>query len=214
MGRGYLVVEGHGEVKAAVNLVTRLWSELGLRALHWAEPWRGKALNTREGISRVCALVRQRDADVLLLLRDEDDGCPKELGPKVASWLEEEKLDFPAAVVLMHREYETLFLPCLPRMAGRPMVDDRGIARPGIVLGAEFLGNVESVRDAKGTISRFFPKGRIYKPAMDQLPLTRMLDFGDLRQANVPCFGTLERALQFLGEKSSLDINRVYPHAP
>lgn len=30
MGKGYLVVEGHGEDGAVPNLITRLWSDLGL----------------------------------------------------------------------------------------------------------------------------------------------------------------------------------------
>ncbi|WP_437494378.1 hypothetical protein WME75_22385 [Sorangium sp. So ce1014] len=45
MGRAYLVVEGHGEVEAARNLVIRLWADLGLPLAVWGAPKRGKALN-------------------------------------------------------------------------------------------------------------------------------------------------------------------------
>jgi len=39
MSRGYLVVEGHGELRAALNLVTRLWQNLALDPLfHWSDP--------------------------------------------------------------------------------------------------------------------------------------------------------------------------------
>jgi len=31
MGRGYLVVEGHGDGQAALNLVVRRWNDLGFR---------------------------------------------------------------------------------------------------------------------------------------------------------------------------------------
>ena len=45
MGRAYLVVEGHGDGQAALNLVTRLAQDLGLPELHWAEPMRGRNLH-------------------------------------------------------------------------------------------------------------------------------------------------------------------------
>lgn len=54
-----------------------------------------------------------------------------------------------------------------------------------------------------------FPPGRSYKPAFDQLPLTRMIDLPTLRAANVPCFGTLERALTFLA--GAFGKGGVYP---
>ena len=211
MGRGYLVVEGHGEVLAALNLVTRLWKDLQCRDLHWATPpIRGLALHTREGLLRACRLVRSKgDAELLLILRDEDDACPRVTGPCASSWVREERLPFPAAVVLIRREFESLFLPCLARMAGKRLVDDRGIERPGIIEGTTFSGDVEALRDAKGWLGKHFPRGFRYKPTLDQLPLTRLLDFGDLRKAAVPSFGTLERALLFLaGEAGGGD---VYP---
>lgn len=34
-GCGYVVVEGHGELRAAVNLLTRLWLDLGLTFVPW-----------------------------------------------------------------------------------------------------------------------------------------------------------------------------------
>jgi hypothetical protein len=107
-------------------------------------------------------------------------------------------LPFPAAVVLFHREYETLFLPCIDLMAGQPIHDPNGTDRPGIVAGARFEGDPQSRRDAKGAISSFFPPGRHYKPTIDQVALTRMLDFRALRASQLPCFTTLENALRFL----------------
>jgi hypothetical protein len=90
MNRGYLVVEGHGEIRAALNLVTRLWQNLALDPqLHWSDPpIRGQALNTREGITRACRLIRtKRDAAALLVLRDADDevDCPKTCGRRLPS---------------------------------------------------------------------------------------------------------------------------------
>ncbi|WP_438025490.1 DUF4276 family protein [Sorangium sp. So ce233] len=133
--KGYILVEGEGELGAAENLVTRLWHEAG----HW-QPWARaitcKSTHQRRGIERGIGLVRaKRDAGALLILRDEDDACPRERGPQMASWARELDPPFPVAVVLMHREYEVLFLPCIELMAGRPLVGPDGQERPGLLPG-------------------------------------------------------------------------------
>ena len=43
-------------------------------------------------------------------------------------------------------------------------------------------------------------KGHSYKPTVDQLNMTQRIDFDFLREANVPCFGSLERGIRFLFE--------------
>ena len=45
----------------------------------------------------------------------------------MADWLRSLGLPFPAAVVLLHPEYEVVFLPCLDRLAGK-LLD----GRPGL----------------------------------------------------------------------------------
>lgn len=209
-GRGYLVVEGKGEIAASLNLVTRLWADLGLPPLHWEDPpIRGSALHTEAGIRKATELVRRkREPLALLVLRDADDDCPKETGPLAARWLAEARLPCPAAVVLLRREFETLFLPSLGRMAGKPLVDPRGVERPGLRPDASFQGDPEGPRDAKGEISSRFVSCR-YKPTLDQLALTRLIDFGDLRASGPPAFRTLERALRSLASGSAP--GAVYP---
>lgn len=85
--RGYLLVEGHGEQSgAATNLVTRLWRDLRLRpTVVWASTIRATGLADDAGISRWCETVRARgDAALLLVLRDQDDGCVRDSGPRQA----------------------------------------------------------------------------------------------------------------------------------
>lgn len=184
--RGYILVEGHGEVEAAHNLIVRLSQENDLHA-PWAKPRRWLNLHLwkagRGGVLDGAELFRARaDAGALLILRDEDDACPKDLAPKMGQRLAALRLPFPVAYVLLHPEYEVLFLPCLSRM-GFPAWDrDSWEARRGI----------------KEWLSAQRPRGRTYKPTVDQLPLTRQIDFAVLRGANVPSFGSLERAVQFL----------------
>jgi hypothetical protein len=209
MKKGYILVEGHGEVEAAGNLVTRLWREAG-HPHPWAPPVRWKNLHLRDGIEKGVGRVRLHgDAGALLILRDEDDACPKERAPQMVSWILPLAPPFPVAVVLLHREYEVLFLPCLERMAGRPLVGPDGQERPGLLPGTHYKGDWEAKRGIKEWLSEHFPPGRSYKPRFDQLPMTRMIDMSVLRAAGVPCFATLERALGFLA--SSFGAPGVYP---
>jgi hypothetical protein len=216
MGRAYLVVEGHGDGQAALNLVNRLARDLALTGLHWADPMRGRNLHQERGVQKAAELVRCKgDAVALLLLRDEDDGCPKDLAPLAAGWLRNLALPFPSAVVLAHREFEAFFLPCLPRMAGKTLVSPEGVERAGLLPGAIFRGNPESLRGVKEWLSKHMPAGRAYKPTLDQLPLARLVDFQVLRTCNppLPCFGSLERAIRFLHGQVELRSAEVYPAA-
>jgi hypothetical protein len=214
MSRGYMIVEGHGEVGAAANLVTRLWRDLGLDPqFHWSGmPIRGKAIHTREGVTRACSLVRTKhDAAAMLLVRDADDDidCPKIRGPGTADWVRAERLAFPCAIVLFRREFETLFLPCLERIAGQPLRDDRGIERVGLLPGTSFKGNYEGIRGGKEWLWSHFPPGRSYKPTLDQLSMTRMIHFDDLRRSGLSSFATLQNGLQFIEQNRGTP--GVYP---
>jgi hypothetical protein len=209
-----MVVEGHGDGGAALNLVTRLAKDLGLAGLHWADPIRGRNLHQERGVQKAGELVRRKgDAAGLLLLRDEDDGCPKELAPVAAGWLRSMSLPFPSAVVLAHREFEAFFLPCLSRMAGLKLLSPEGIERPGLLPGSAFNGDPASIRGVKEWLSSHMPPGRAYKPTLDQLALARLVDFQVLRTSNppLPCFGSLERAVRFLYMQMAAGSSVVYP---
>ena len=197
--KGYLLVEGHGEIRAVANLVARLSHEVGFH-LPWTQPRRWLNLHqwvaqSRGGVMAGAEFIRSKpDAGALLILRDEDDACPKDFAPQIAEQLRMLNLPFPTAYVLLHPEYEVLFLPCLPQM-GFPLWDrDSWEARRGI----------------KEWLSGQLPRGRSYKPTVDQLPMTQQIDFQILRGANVPSFGSLERALGFLAV--NLDVaGSAYP---
>ena len=214
MRRAYLVVEGHGDAQAASNLVIRLAEDLGLPGLHWADAIRGRNLHQERGVQKAAELVRRKgDAIALLLLRDEDDGCPKDLAPVAAGWLRRLSLPFPSAVVLAHREFEAFFLPCLSRMAGQKLISPEGVERPGLVPGSVFDGDPQSIRGVKEWLSKHMPAGRAYKPTLDQLALARMVDFQMLRGCDppLPCFGSLERTIRFLHRQPRPGRAGVYP---
>ncbi len=185
--KGYVLVEGHGEVEAAHNLIVRLSQANGFY-LPWTTPRRWPNLHQWQaqrsgGVQAGAEFIRSKsDAGALLILRDEDDACPKDLAPSITRQLRQLNLPFPVAYVLLHPEYEVLFLPCLTRM-GYPAWDgDSWEARRGI----------------KEWLSRQLPKGRAYKPTVEQLSMTRQIDFEILRNADVPSFGSLDRAIRLL----------------
>lgn len=193
--RTYVLVEGHGETEAVQNLLHRL-----APALAPFSPNRVPGIAKEEKLLDHVELVRERgDARALLVLRDDDDGCPKLDAPPLAQALRARGLPFPVAVVLAYREYESLFLPCIEQMAGRSF-DGPGGARPGLRADARFEGDFEALRGVKEWLTHHMAQRKRYKPAVDQLPLTRMVDFDVVRQKGLPWFGSLERALAFLSE--------------
>lgn len=52
-----------------------------------------------------------------------------------------------------------------------------------------------------------------YKPAVDQLALTRLVDFRVVRKRGLQWFGTLERTLAFLYENRGRGPGLVYPRS-
>lgn len=210
MSRGLIVVEGKGEVEAATSLVARLWKDLDLRPISWTPARRWPKVHLEAEVAHACEWARgQRDVGALLLLRDEDDGCPADVAPRVSAWLSAARLPFPAAITLLHREYEVLFLASLSTIRGQDLVDERGIRRPGLVASARCDRDLESIRGVKELLSSMYPPRRRYKPSLDQLPMTRLIDFAEVRNSRLPCFGTLERALRFLDPAS--ESSGVYP---
>ncbi len=212
MKKGYILVEGHGEVAAAQNLITRLSIDIGCQ-LPWSHPIRWpnlhqwKPLRGTGGVCKGAEFIRDMpDAGALLILRDEDDACPKETAPGVADLLRSLERPFPTALVLLHPEYEVLFLPCLANMT-KPFADGRA----GLLPGTHWdNASWEARRGVKEWLSSHFRRGRRYKPTVDQLHMTRRIDLSELRAADVPCFGSLERALHFI-DNSLATTGAVYP---
>lgn len=206
----YTLVEGHGEVEAIGNLLQRLWQYLELPHDIIAKPRRWPKIHTDEGLQIGCNLIRKsNNCTGLIILKDEDDKCPVEVIPRKVKILRELNLPFPVGYVLLYREYETLLLASLASLKGKKIKDKSGFEREGINTTAELTRDLERIRNAKGMLSSFFPKNKIYKPTIDQLPLTRMIDFGLIKESGLPCYGTLERCL--IDITSNRGKTSVYP---
>lgn len=211
--RTYVLVEGHGEVEAVSNLLNRLALESAPSLLPFAPPIRVPDIASDESLAKYVELVRAKpDARALLALRDDDDGCPKVDAPPLGARLRALRLPFPSAAVLAYREYESLFLPCIENMAGLALVGPGG-GRPGLRGDARYEGDFEALRGVKEWLTSQMPEGRAYKPTVDQLPLTRMVDFAVVRDKGLPWFGSLERALQFLAAHLGQPAT-AYPREP
>lgn len=212
MDKLYVLVEGHGEVVSVQNLLVRIsqsqqcfypWSS----PIRWKNLHQWKSISGQGGILKGINFVRHKqDVGGLLILRDEDDLCPRHLAPDIAKQIRSLRLPFPVAYVLLHPEYEVLFLPCLKQMTG--IFPDN---RPGLLKGVTWDGESwESRRGIKEWLSKQFPPGRSYKPTMDQAIMTSKIDLDILRSSDVPCFGSLERAIQTLCDKVG-SAGIVYP---
>ena len=141
MIRTYVLVEGHGETEAVLNLLNRLAQEFARELLPFADPIRVPGIANEESLVKYVELVRAKPgARALLTLRDNEDGCPKTDAPRVAARFAGLNLPFPTAVVMAYREYESLFLPCIEAMAGRPL-EGPGGSRPGLRADAHFSGD-------------------------------------------------------------------------
>lgn len=195
--KGFLLVEGHGEEAAMNNLIARISSNLNFYHVNWMPAMRVPNLHQwenprgRGGVKAGAEMMRRRsDVGALMIIRDEDDLCPKALAPQIASRLKDLDLPFPVAYVLLHPEYEVLFLPCLGNMSSFGFKDDLTWDRD----------TWEARRGIKEWLSNHLPRGKSYKPTVDQLKMTQKIDLEQLRAANVPSFGSLERAVKMVLE--------------
>lgn len=148
-----------------------------------------------------------------VLIERHEDGCPRTDAPPLGERLRRLHLPFPSAAVLAYREYETLFLPCIEGMAGRPF-DGPGGARSGLRADARYEGDFEAKRGVKEWLTAQMPERRAYRPTVDQLPLTRMVDLDVVRRSGLAWFGSLERALAFLASNLGQPATAYPPEPP
>jgi hypothetical protein len=108
----------------------------------------------------------------VLVVLDADDDCPAELGPSLLKRAQTARPDKRIAVVAANREFEAWFLAAATSLAGKHD------------LSADFsnLANPESPRDCKGLLTKARPKGKPYKPNVDQQFLASIFDMKMARE--------------------------------
>jgi len=178
------IVEGRGEVRAVPVLLRRIATSLGLsvdvpRPIRVARQKIVKAGKLERAVELAARRAGQ-NGHVLVIL-DADDDCPAALAAELLQRATDARPDRQTCVVLAKSEYESWLLAAVGSIAGQ-----RGI-RSSVTP----PGDPESVRDAKGWLSRHMSHGWSYRPTRDQAALTACFDLEAARDA--PSFEKLWR---------------------
>lgn len=208
-----VVGEGHGEVRASARLAAKVLAahgSAGGKPFHAVrEAMRLPILGTGQ-LEQAAEIARRERPSALLVTSDLDDGCPSTTAPQLSATLRSAGLPFPCAVVLFHREYETLFIAAAASLAGRTIH-----LRAGTLTLAEDVEppeDPESPRGAKEWVSRNLFVRRPYKPTLHQTPVTNAVSITELRATKLSSFVRLESALQHLAVQVRDGGHEVYPH--
>lgn len=189
-----LVVEGHGEVKAAPVLFRRLAYEIdptvSLEVLPPIRKPRGSLLNKQGELERAVELaaLKVRPRGGVFVLVDSDDDCPAELAPRLLARAEVAGMGLPVSVILPQREFEAWFLVAAESIRGK-----RGL--PADLAPPQ---DPEEIRGAKGWL-RERMHGRVYSETIDQPALAAIFDLNQARAAK--SFDKCCRELRLLIER-------------
>jgi hypothetical protein len=172
-----LIVEGHGEVKAAPILLRRIAEEIDRNVtLEILQPIRRprSSLVKPYELERAVELAasRARPTGGVFVLLDSDDDCPAELAPVLLQRALSAGLGLPVSVILPRREFETWFLAAAESLRGQR----------GLPLDLAPPDNPEAIRGAKEWL-RDQMRERIYSPTIDQPALATMMDLNQARVA-------------------------------
>lgn len=206
------IVEGHGEVVAIRTLLDRTWREI-IRG-EWIDvltpirrprnkllrPGRGGASSqpnaeeiahaVRLGTMKLAAKSQPEVAELILLLLDADEDCPRELAPQIMIAARDAAGSCQTAVVLAKEEYETWFVAAAASLARHLNLTEEPPALP------------EQQRCGKAWISQRIRASR-YSETVDQVRLTAEMDLHMCRQRS-PSFDKLCRVFEEL-EAGPLD---------
>ncbi|WP_241562072.1 DUF4276 family protein [Streptomyces hoynatensis] len=163
------IVEGHGEVAAVRQLITRI----GERHAVWievAQPFRLDSAKMRKP-EELAKAVRLQEVRVkgrtggVLIIRDGDDSdiqCPVELARLIAP--EAEAFSVPVEVVIAYHEYEAWILASADSLRSHPSVRDNAVAP----------AEPEAKRNAKAQLESMMHES--YKETLHQAKFSSMID--------------------------------------
>lgn len=166
-----LVVEGHGDFKAAPIMFRRLGLDIDPSTfLEVQQPIRrprSSLVHTAGELERAVELaaLKARPRGGVFVLVDSDDDCPAELAPRLLDRAKSAGMGLPVFVILPKREFEAWFLAAAESIRGKrgPPAD---LASPQ---------SPEEIRGAKGWL-RERMHGRVYSETIDQPALAAIFD--------------------------------------
>lgn len=181
------IVEGYGEVRAVPILIQR-WLrhrnydrnvEVDVRG-----PVRASGVGALKvphdqskelGIEHYIEIASFRKPDVILVILDADEDCPKTLGLSLLARARESvPQGYPIGIVVANREYEAWFLAAFPSLRFRSSLRDSGfqLTRQSLPRGM----HVESIADCKRVVANLLGINK-YEPNIHQPRLTALLPF-------------------------------------
>jgi Domain of unknown function (DUF4276) len=167
-----LIVEGHGDVRAAPILVRRLLAiiapEHAVQTLPPHRIPRSRIVLPTE-LERAVELMSRRvgPTGAVLVLVDCDDDCSATLGPKLLLRAQTARPDRKIAVVLARREFESWFLAAARSLRGKR----------GLPSDLEPPPAPEEVSGAKEWLAHRMPNG--YSETLDQPAFAAAMDLDE-----------------------------------
>ena len=172
------VVEGLGDAKALPVLIRRIALRLDPAdqvvvpdPIRWS---RSKLLKLGE-LEKAVELAARKvgGSGGVLVVLDADDDCPAALGPALLARARSQRSHLPIGVVLAKFEFEAWFLAAASSLSGCKELHANLVAPP----------DPESVRDAKGWLTRHMPRSRPYVETKHQASLAQQFDLDQARSA-------------------------------
>jgi hypothetical protein len=189
------VVEGDGEVKALPILLRRIIEVVDPSvAVYVPQGFRHPSGSIRRvgGVERaVDAVARIYRNHSILILIDSDDDCPKTLGSSLYHRARTARPDLDISVVIANREYEAWYLSAAESLAGKRNLRADLVSPP----------DPESIRNAKGWLSKNTVSGTIYSPTQDQAALSQLFDL-ELAQCRSRSFRKLWKETKGMVKRS------------
>ena len=187
-----LVVEGHGDFKAAPILFRRIGYDIDSSVpLDVQQPIRrprSSLVRTAGELERAVELaaLKARPRGGVFVLLDSDDDCLAELAPRLLALAESAAMGLPVSVILPQREFEGWFLAAAESIRGK-----RGL--PADLAPPQ---NPEEIRGAKGWL-RERMHGHVYSETIDQPALAAVFDLNQARAAKSfdKCYRELARLI-------------------
>lgn len=165
------IVEGHGEVESVAILIKRIVAaEHPLLQVDVLHPIRMPASKLKKmgelerAVELAARNLRAKGGGGILILLDCDDGCPAKDGPVLLQ--RATRVDVPVSVVLAKKEFETWFIAAAESLRGHRDLPNS----------LNSTANPESIRDAKGWLSRQMQSHTSYSETLDQPALTAAFD--------------------------------------
>jgi hypothetical protein len=184
-----LIAEGDGDVRALPELVRRILEFNNIFDVQIAYPVhkRGEITKVKKRFGEFFETAAIENYPVLCVLDFDCKGCDDVVAEELEFLNEAEKLrtTYPFRACFIVKEYESLFL--WDQEATQAVLTQM---RPDY----KFPATPETIRDAKGELSRSLDSGSAYKPMIHQMAISKKVNLQILREKS-PSFQRLEKAV-------------------